>query len=179
MYDFHYNHIMQQYPQAKMLFTDTDSLCYSIETQDIYSNMKLHSDLYDFSAYPRSHPLYDPTNKKVLGKMKDELNSVPMSEFLGIRSKMYSFRSSDGDESKKAKGIKKDFVKRELSFNDYYKCVFQHKVIPSRFNCIRSRKHKVYSASVHKVALSPFDDKRYLYNATESLAYGHYKIYDQ
>ena len=37
---------------------------------------------YDFSEYPRDHPLYDTSNRKALGFSKDELNSVPMREFV-------------------------------------------------------------------------------------------------
>ena len=40
MYDFHYNTIKKQYEdKAKLLFTDTDSLCYEIETEDLYNDM--------------------------------------------------------------------------------------------------------------------------------------------
>ena len=39
-------------------------------------------DLYDFGEYPAEHPNYSEMNKKVLGKCKDELNSIPLEEFL-------------------------------------------------------------------------------------------------
>ena len=36
MYEFHYNHIKAKYgSKARLLFTDTDSLCYEIETKDV------------------------------------------------------------------------------------------------------------------------------------------------
>ena len=83
MYEFHYNHIKAKYDNnAKLLFTDTDSLCYEIKTDNIY--------LFGTSDYPPSHPLNSTTNKKVLGKMKDETAGIPIQEFVGLRSKMYS-----------------------------------------------------------------------------------------
>ena len=90
MYDWHYNHMMKKYTDIKLLFTDTDSLCYEIKTNDIYADMEQDKQLYDFSEYPFEHPLYSTENKKVIGKMKDELNSIPLQEFIGLRPKYYS-----------------------------------------------------------------------------------------
>ena len=40
MYDFHYNYIKSRYgKKAKLLFIDTDSLCYEIEIEDIYREL--------------------------------------------------------------------------------------------------------------------------------------------
>lgn len=41
MYDFHYNYILKKYgvDKTKLLFTDTDSLCYNIKTHDVYENL--------------------------------------------------------------------------------------------------------------------------------------------
>ena len=96
MYDFHYSHMKTKYPSAnelKLLFTDTDSLAYAIETNSIYEDMAVDADSnYDFSEYPKDHPLYSTSNKKALGCFKDELNSVPKEEFVGLRPKCYAFK---------------------------------------------------------------------------------------
>ncbi|KAK3107612.1 hypothetical protein FSP39_018279 [Pinctada imbricata] len=75
MYDFHYNIMKKKYGnKVQLLFTDTDSLMYEIETDDIYMDMKKQKHLFDLSNYSPDHPsgLYDETNKKVVLKMKDE-----------------------------------------------------------------------------------------------------------
>jgi hypothetical protein len=77
-------------PNAQLLFTDTDSLCYSIYTEDVYQDMMKHQHLFDTSEYDPDHPLYSTENKKVLGKMKDETHGIPIQEFVGLKSKMYS-----------------------------------------------------------------------------------------
>jgi hypothetical protein len=123
MYDFHYNHMKTTYgPGAKLLFTDTDSLCYEVKTSDIYSDMKAHFDLYDTSDYPNTHPLFSIHNKKVLGKMKDECGGAVVEEFIGLRSKMYSLKYS-GKEKKAAKGITKSVIQKELRHNAYRECL--------------------------------------------------------
>jgi len=58
MYDFHYNHMKANFGQnIKLLFTDTDSLCCEVQTEDVYADMASHTDLYDTSDYPSNHPL--------------------------------------------------------------------------------------------------------------------------
>ena len=74
-----------------MLFTDTDSLAYEIETEDIYKDMESFHDVFDFSEYPTDHPLYSLKNKKLSGKFKDELKGQSISKFVGLRPKMYSY----------------------------------------------------------------------------------------
>lgn len=45
--------------------------------------------------------------------MKDELNGKIMTEFIGLRPKMYSFRVSGKDHTSKAKGVK-DYVTKKI-----------------------------------------------------------------
>jgi hypothetical protein len=45
MYDFHYNYIKLKYgDDAKLLFTDTDSLCYKINTEDFFKDISVVID---------------------------------------------------------------------------------------------------------------------------------------
>ena len=67
------------------------TLLVDIKTEDVYKDMAETKDQYDFSDYLKDHPLFDETNKKVLGKMKDECTGAPISEYIGLRPKMGSY----------------------------------------------------------------------------------------
>ena len=99
VYDFHYNHMCVKYPRAtqlRVLFKDTDSFAYAVQTYDIYRDMADDAaSRYDFSEYPLYHPLYDASNRKALGFFEDELNAVPMRELVGLRPKCYAFLYTD------------------------------------------------------------------------------------
>lgn len=65
MYNFHYNVMKNKYnDKAKLLFTDTDSLCYEIQAYDVYQDIQEDNHLYDLSNYDKDHPNHDNTNKK-------------------------------------------------------------------------------------------------------------------
>jgi hypothetical protein len=180
MYKFHYDYIKNKYgDKAKLLFTDTDSLCYHIKTDDIYEDMKNDSDLFDTSDYPKNHPLYSEVNKKVIGKFKDETHGKPIIEFCGLRSKMYTFLTEEKGKSV-AKGIKRNQIKK-LKMENYKDCIFgdrkeqlQQKV---KFNLIQSRNHQVNSVIVDKIGLCGIDEKRWvLDNNIDTLSHGHFRI---
>ena len=91
MYDFPYNLLVSKYGfELKLLFTDTDSLCYDISTANLYCDFLQDLDYFYMSEYPREHFLCIARNKKVLGIMKDETHGVPIQEFVSLRPKMYS-----------------------------------------------------------------------------------------
>ena len=183
MYDFHYNYIKSKYEdKAKLLFTDTDSLMYEIETEDFYKDISGDvKDRFDTSDYPENHASGIPTgeNKKVLGMMKDEAAGKIIKEFVGLRSKLYSFVVDDGGETKKCKGIKKQVVEHSIRHEHYKTCLTTGKELLRKQNILRSYEHEVYTEEVNKVALSALDDKRYiLSDGMDTLAWGHYKIKD-
>ena len=125
MYDFFYNELKKQYSsKCELLYTDTDSLLFEIETEDYYKDMERRKQLYDTSDYPKKRPLHSNTNKKVLGKMKDECAGTPIAEIVCLRPKMYSILKADEKNVKKAKGVKKNVVKKQITHEQYMECSF-------------------------------------------------------
>ena len=181
MFDFHYNYIKPKYgDNAKLLFTDTDSFLYEIKTGDFYKDISGDvKDRFDTSDYPENHPSGIPTgiNKKVLGMFKDEVAGKIITEFVGLRAKLYSFKMEDGKENKRCKGVKKQVVKESITHEDYKTCLLSGKEILRKQNILRSYDHEVYTEEVNKIALSAEDDKRYiLSDGKDTLAWGHHKI---
>ena len=73
IYDFHYKYIVPKFGEKqKLLFTDTDSLCYEIETEDFFKDIAGDVDaMFDTSNFPKKHPSgIQGKNKKVPGMMK-------------------------------------------------------------------------------------------------------------
>ena len=176
MYDFHYNFVKAKYGDAaELCFTDTDSLLYDIHTDDVYADMQASAHMFDFSDYPQDNELHSNVNKKVLGKMKDELAGQVMDEFVGLRPKMYSVKHG-GVEKKRAKGIKKSTVRDVLKHDAYVDVVFNEHVTQATMRRIQSKDHELFSVVCNKRALSPYDDKRYvLPNKFSTRAHGHYR----
>jgi len=179
MYSFHYEYMLKKYgSKCTLLFTDTDSLCYNVKTDDIYADFQVDLDRFDTSEYPTSHPLYSSANKKVIGKMKDETHGIPIEEFIGLRPKMYSLKYSENGnviEKKTAKGISKIVTKRDIRHEHYKNCLNDRKLTVNKMKQIRSENHQLYSIEINKISLSPYDDKRYiLEDGITTLAHGHY-----
>ena len=102
MYDFHYNYMMETFPGSKVIFTDTDSLCYIIpNVEDVHAVMK-KSERFDFSNFPPDHPNYSEKYKMTPGKFKDECPNNMIMEVVGHRGKMYSIKKVDGGNKKAA-----------------------------------------------------------------------------
>ena len=191
MYQFWYDHLKNKYNnKVELIYTDTDSFIIQVETDDIYKDMLENKNLYDFSNYPINHPNYDITNKKVLGKFKDELNSKIITEFIGLKPKMYSFYYIDNnindirivlkyDEYNNIilnnnihKGIKKSI---SLKHDEYKRSLYKEELIYKEFYNLQLSKQNIYLDRINKIALNPFESKRYWIDNINSLPYGYVK----
>ncbi|VDH92231.1 Hypothetical predicted protein [Mytilus galloprovincialis] len=180
MTDFVYKYLKPTYgDRATICYTDTDSIICTVETPDIYKDMNEHGrQWFDTSNYPSDHlsGIEVGLNSKDLGMFKDECAGSPMTEFVGLRPKMYAFKVGTR-ETKRAKGVKKNIVKNEMNFADYKTCLDMHRVSYRTMNMIRSRDHQIYTLECRKKALSADDYKRYiLSDVISTLAHGHYRI---
>ena len=101
IYDFHYNFITKILMLNYALLTQTILLF----SENIYQEFFKWKDLSDFSNYSKDSKIFDETNKKVIGKMKDEFGGIIVNEFFGLKSKMYSIKKNDGKECNTAKGV--------------------------------------------------------------------------
>ena len=155
MYKFHYEYIKPMYGERTgSLFTDTDSLCYVIKTNDFYKDISndVHK-MFDTSEYDENHPCGIPAglNKKVIGLMKDEVNGKQILGFVGLRSKLYAIRIQDPSpedkrKERKCKGVKKSVVKNCMILEHYKDCLFNNTNYVAKFNTLRSRiNHRVYN----------------------------------
>ena len=172
----------KKYPDSQLLFTDTDSLFYHIVSEkDIYEEFWVDRELFDNSDYPESSKFFFKENKKVIGKFKDEAAGKPIKEFVGLKSKMYSYTMEDPgvepQEHKKAKGVKKNVVKNEIRHRHYIDVINNGITMHHQMNSIRSESHQIKSYHLNKISLSPYDDKRYLLDdGITSLSYGHWRV---
>ena len=158
------------------MFTDTDSLTYEIETEDVYKDFWNEKDMFDNNNYPENSPYNCNANKKVLWKYKGEACLIPIIEFVGLKSKMYSYVKDNEKGGRTTKGIKKNVIKNNIKHEDYKNTLMNNEQMHHKMKTIRSQTHQLGSYEINKVSLSCFEDKRYIHdNRMSSYAYGHYK----
>ena len=89
--------------------------------------------------------------------MKDEFGGVIVSEFVGLKPKMYSIKKIDGKEYNTAKG-----VSIATEFDKFKDVLFNNKIIRHKVKRIESKKHKLGTYEINKISLPYFEDKRYV-----------------
>ena len=109
------------------MFTDTDSLVYGIETDDVYEDFYENKKLFNFSVFSDDSKVFDSVNKKIIGKMKNKVTGKIISELVGLKSKMHFLIVVGSQEIKKAKGIYENIVKNirhkeyiDFLFNNFF-----------------------------------------------------------
>ena len=124
IYEFWYEYLKPKYKEKiKLLYMDTDSFVLEIETDDFYKDTK--DDLkewVDTSKYnkdmvlPKEYAKNASVNKKVIRKMKDELDKGYMREFIALSPKVYAYEQVKVDKTlsveKKLEVLVKQLLKR-------------------------------------------------------------------
>ncbi|XP_072158587.1 uncharacterized protein [Bemisia tabaci] len=182
MYKFHYDHMLQKYGPEKLqlLYMDTDSFIYEINTHNVYEDMMTDASKYDTSDFPEGHPCRSATNRKVMGTFKDETAGRPIAEFVALRPKMYAYRFADGEVEKRAKGVS-TVALRSLNFDNFMSVLRDPESrMSDSMRRIGSRKHQLYSFETSKTTLSGLDDKRcVMEDGVNTLPWGHREIKDR
>ena len=94
----------------------------------------------------------------MIGKFKDEAAGVPICEFVGLRSKMYSYIKDNKKGGKTAKGIKKNVIKEDITHKDYKYTLSKNREMYHKMKTIRSNNHELGSYEINKISLSCFDE---------------------
>ena len=178
LYDYYYNYLKPKYGEnCQLLYTDTDSLLLHVHCEDFYKDMGEVLHLYDTSDYPKDHPMLSYVNKKVPGKLKDEVNGKPIQEVVCLRSKMYSILLDDDTNTREAKGTKKCVVKKVITHQNYKDALFEKKSLKHEMKRFRTENHVIYTQHINKTSLSPFDSKRWIdADGVSTRAYGNKSI---
>ena len=126
MHHFYYDYLKPKYKEnVKLMYMDTDSFVLEIETYDFYDDIKYDlKEWFDTSGYDKNMVLPDEyakianVNKKVIGKMKDELGKGYMTEFIALSPKVYAYKESRLNNSliehKKSKKIQRKTLPKRL-----------------------------------------------------------------
>ena len=179
MMEFHYDVINKEFENKyDLIYSDTDSLVYNIYTDDLYEWIKNNKAHFDLSESKRED-LKDDENIKALGKFKDELNSLVMTEFLTLNPKVYSIKYYNNLENteiknkKTLKGVAKVNVKNEISHMNYFNTLYTDKKCIRNVCSIRSFNHELFTYTQNKIALTNFYDKFKMIDGINNEPYGY------
>jgi hypothetical protein len=193
MLDFHYQYMIPKYgDKCSLLYTDTDSFVYEVETEDLFKDMYDNKEHFDLSASAIKH-FKATENKSVIGKFKCETNMRPIKEWIALKSKMYSFicdieketteiidetfittKTLKTDcEKHKCKGITKN---TKISHNEYVKCNTDNLRVVKSQRGFQVFNHQIFTVEFEKVALSSFDDKMFRIDSNVAYPYGHKQL---
>ena len=124
-----------------------------IATCSIVMDVSFVIEAADNSDYPENSPYYCNTNKKIIGKFKDETCGIPITEFVGPKSKMYSYVKDNEKGGRTAKGIKKNVINNNIRHEDYKRTLLNEEQMHHKMKTIRSQRHQLGSYEINKVSL--------------------------
>ncbi|XP_064465203.1 uncharacterized protein LOC135376619 isoform X2 [Ornithodoros turicata] len=177
MYSFYYETLLSKLtcPVITCYF-DTDSLILGLFCKDYEDQLRaIADDHLDLSSFDRDHPLYSEKNRGRLGAFKSETGSVPIEEVVCLKAKMYSIKLAGGRQIARAKGVKKNIVRKHLLHETYCNTLFNHMSVSNEQVSIVGKKQCMYTIRNVKRSLMAYDDKRYLCNDIDSYPYGSYE----
>ena len=123
-------------------------MVFSIIHPDLYEWVKSNLDHFDLSD-SKMVDIQDNTNKEVVGKFKNDLNDLIMTDCVSLSPKVYSYnyQSANGEiiNSKKLKGLSTPVVSNEISHNDQITTLDTNKPIKRKTTSFRSLDHQVYT----------------------------------
>ena len=109
--------------------------------------------------------------------MRFEKGNYTQQNYKEVLSKMYSILLDIKKSIKRAKGVKKHVLKKEIIHEKYREVLSKKKTLHHPMNMIRQEFHRLYTIRVNKISLSAQDTMRYiLKDGIHTLAYGHYKL---
>jgi hypothetical protein len=183
MYKVHYDHFKRVYGDAaQLLYTDTDSLIYHIQTENLWRDCHTYrTDLFDMSFLPATNEFYDGQLKDVPGPMKIETKDYLVKEMVFLAPKVYSYKYEhtmgsirEQGEGRRAKGIQRCVVANHFNHDNYLTQLYDPHNISVTVRRIGSINHLVYSFRTQKRGLTAIDDKRYLLeDGINSVPYGY------
>ena len=116
--------MLKKYDQKKnkLMFTDTDSLCYEIKTDDVYKDLFQDKKSFENSNYQNKSEFFFDDNTKEIGKMKDEAAGMPIKNLWDFVVKCTLIKSIT--KPQKYKGISNNTIKKDISNDDYRDTLF-------------------------------------------------------
>ncbi|KAL4152988.1 hypothetical protein QTP88_000821 [Uroleucon formosanum] len=127
MYGFHYDVMKRHYrDRIELLYTDTDSLFYRVETKDFYDDLAANPNLMRFmdtSNLPSDHKCYSAVRKRIPGLFKNETDSRTVYEFVALRAKSYAY-DVEQNVCIRAKGVMGHVIRNHLTFAEHKRCLF-------------------------------------------------------
>ena len=192
MFEFYYDVLCEHfgYENIRLCMTDTDSVLVELKCENIYKEIKAIQEKYDCPIdtstmnpdMVQKYEILGRHNKEV-GYFKPEAEPTVITEFVGLRPKVYSTKEQDNPEAHmRCKGTPKDSMAMYVRHESYLCCLF-HNDLPENIrqhvdiNVIQSKDHHIYSVKSSKVSLSCNDSKRFIMqDNVHTLAFGHYAI---